>query len=100
MASKKAAAQKSLSLAPVLDLNEASALHTQLMGLRGNPLVIDASAVERVGALCAQVLMAGAKSWEEQGQPFTFGKVSDPFMKTMQLIGVNIDHLLAQEAGQ
>ena len=44
--------------------------------------------------------MAGAKSWEEQGQPFTFGKVSDPFMKTMQLIGVNIDHLLAQEAGQ
>jgi chemotaxis protein CheX len=99
MASKKAA-QKSLSLAPVLDLNEATALHTQLMGLKGNPLVIDASAVERVGALCAQVLMAGAKSWEEDKQPFTFGKVSDPFMKTMQLIGVNIDHLLAQEIRQ
>ena len=99
MASKKAA-QKSLSLAPVLDLNEATALHQQLMGLKGNPLVIDASAVERVGALCTQVLMAGAKSWEEEGQSFTFGKVSDPFMKTMQLIGVNIDHLLAQEARQ
>nr|WP_314092608.1 STAS domain-containing protein [uncultured Shinella sp.] len=99
MASKKAA-QKSLSLAPVLDLNEATALHQQLMGLKGNPLVIDASAVERVGALCVQVLMAGAKSWEEEGKSFTFGKVSDPFMKTMQLIGVNIDHLLAQEAGQ
>ena len=51
-------------------------------------------------ALCAQVLMAGAKSWEEDKQPFTFGKVSDPFMKTMQLIGVNIDHLLAQEIRQ
>ena len=50
MASKKAA-QKSLSLAPVLDLNEATALHKQLMGLKGSPLVIDASAVERVGAL-------------------------------------------------
>lgn len=99
MASKKAA-QKSLSLAPVLDLNEATALHAKLMGLKGNPLVIDASAVERVGALCAQVLMAGAKSWEEDKQPFTFNKVSDPFMKTMQLIGVNIDHLLAQEARQ
>ncbi|MGQ3296401.1 MAG: STAS domain-containing protein, partial [Shinella sp.] len=61
MASKKAV-QKSLSLAPVLDLNEATALHQQLMGLKGSPLVIDASAVERVGALCAQVLMAGAKS--------------------------------------
>jgi chemotaxis protein CheX len=44
--------------------------------------------------------MAGAKSWEEDKQPFSFAKVSDPFMKTMQLIGVNIDHLLAQEAGQ
>jgi chemotaxis protein CheX len=96
MAGKKAA-QKSLSLAPVLDLNEASALHTQLMGLKGSNVVIDASAVERVGALCAQVLMAGARSWEEDKMSFTFGKASDAFMKTMQLIGVNIDHLLAKE---
>ncbi len=96
MAAKKAA-QKSLSLAPVLDLNEANALHTKLMGLRGNTLVIDASGVERVGALCVQVLMAGAKSWEEDKQSFTFAKVSDAFTKTTQLIGVNIDHLMAKE---
>ena len=96
MAAKKAA-RKSLSLAPVLDLNEANALHGKLMGLRGNPLVIDASAVERVGALCVQVLMAGAKSWEEDKQSFTFAKVSDAFTKTTQLIGVNIDHLMAKE---
>jgi chemotaxis protein CheX len=96
MASKKAA-QKSLSLAPILDLNEASALHGKLMGLRGSGLVIDASAVERVGALCVQVLMAGAKSWEEDNQSFTFAKVSDAFTKTTRLIGVNIDHLMAKE---
>ena len=96
MASKKAA-QKSLSLAPVLDLNEATALHTQLMGLKGNPLTIDASAVERVGTLCVQVLMAGAQSWEADRQAFTFSKVSDAFAKTTQLIGVNIDHLMAKE---
>lgn len=96
MASKKAT-QKSLSLAPILDLNEANALHGKLMGLRGSGLVIDASAVERVGALCVQVLMAGAKSWEEDKQSFTFAKVSDAFTKTTQLIGVNIDHLMAKE---
>ncbi len=96
MAAKKAA-RKSLSLAPVLDLNEANALHGKLMGLRGSALVIDASAVERVGALCVQVLMAGAKSWEEDKQSFTFAKVSDAFTKTTQLIGVNIDHLMAKE---
>lgn len=99
MASKKAT-RKSLSLAPVLDLNEASALHKQLMGLKGSNLVIDASAVERVGALCVQVLMAGARRWEEDDLSFTFDKASDAFMKTMQLIGVNIDHLLAKEIQQ
>lgn len=96
MAPKKAA-PKSLSLAPVLDLNEASALHSKLMGLRGSNLVIDASAVERVGALCVQVLMAGAKSWDEDNHSFAFSKVSDAFTKTTQLIGVNIDHLMAKE---
>lgn len=96
MAAKKAA-QKSLSLAPVLDLNEASALHGKLMALRGSNLVIDASAVERVGALCVQVLMAGAKSWEEDKHTYTFSKVSDAFTKTTQLIGVNMDHLMAKE---
>lgn len=99
MASRKAA-EKSLSLAPVLDLNEATALHRQLMGLKGSNLVIDASAVERVGALCVQVLMAGARTWEEDKRSFTFARVSDAFMKTMQLIGVNIDHLLAKEIRQ
>ena len=99
MATKKAA-QKSLSLAPVLDLNEANALHAELMSRKGSDVSIDASAVERVGALCAQVLMAGARSWEQDKHAFTFVKVSEPFMKTMQLIGVNIDHLLAQEARQ
>lgn len=96
MAAKKAAPKK-LSLAPVLDLNEAQALHGKLMGLRGNSVVIDASAVERVGTLCVQVLMAGAKSWEADSQAFTFSKVSDAFAKTTQLIGVNIDHLMAKE---
>ena len=96
MAGKKAA-QKSLSLAPVLDLNEANALHGKLMALRGSNIVIDASAVERIGALCVQVLMAGTKSWEEDKHSFTFAKVSDAFTKTTQLIGVNVDHLMAKE---
>lgn len=58
---------------------------------------VDASEVERIGALCVQVLMAGAKSWEEDGKPFGFARVSDAFDKTMKLIGVDIDHLLPKE---
>ena len=44
--------------------------------------------------------MAAAKTWEEDKLSFTFSKVSDAFQKTMQLIGVNIDHLLAKEIRQ
>ena len=96
MAARKAA-EATLKLSPVLDLNEASALHGKLMTLRGAPLSVDASEVERIGALCAQVLMAGAKSWEEDSKPFGFARVSDAFDKTMKLIGVDIDHLLPKE---
>ncbi len=98
MAAKKA--DKKISLVAVLDLNEASTLRSKLMGLRGSNVVVDASSVERVGALCVQVLMAAAKTWEEDKLSFTFSKVSDAFQKTMQLIGVNIDHLLAKEIRQ
>jgi len=82
MAGKKG--EKTISLAAVLDLNEAAALRGKLMGLRGGN----------------QVIMAAAKTWDEDKLSFTFSKVSDAFQKTMQLIGVNVDHLLAREIRQ
>ncbi|SCB60970.1 chemotaxis protein CheX [Rhizobium aethiopicum] len=91
---------KTLNLTAVLDLNEASALRDKLLSFRGSGLSIDASDVERIGALCAQVLMSAEKTWEQDKQPFTFSKVSDAFHKTMQLVGVDIDHLLAKEIRQ
>lgn len=84
-------------LAAVLDLNEASNLKANLQSLRGKPVAVDASGVERLGVQCVQVLMAAAKTWESDGKPFVVAKASDAFLKTMQLIGVNIEHLLAKE---
>ncbi|MGO7624161.1 STAS domain-containing protein, partial [Rhizobium ruizarguesonis] len=46
----------------LLDLNEASALRDKLLSLRGSGISIDASGVERIGALCAQVLMSAEKT--------------------------------------
>lgn len=99
MAAKKGE-QKSLKLSAVLDLNEASNLKANLMSMRGGGLAIDASGVERIGAQCAQILVAGAKAWEADKKPFSYAKASDAFLKTLQLIGVNIDHLLAKEIRQ
>ena len=44
--------------------------------------------------------MAAAKTWNEDKLSFTFSKVSEAFQKTMQMIGVDIDHLLAKEIRQ
>jgi chemotaxis protein CheX len=96
MAGRKTA-QSTLKLAPVLDLNEASVLHGKLMEMRGKPLSVDASEVERVGVQCAQVLMAGIHAWEQDGKAFNITKASDAFDKTLHLIGVNVDHLLPKE---
>ena len=67
MPSKKA--EKTLNLAAVLDLNEASTLRSKLMGLRGSNVAIDASGVERLGTLCVQVLLSAAKTWNEDNYP-------------------------------
>lgn len=96
MAAKKAG-PGSLKLSAVLDLNEASALHGKLMSMRGSDIVIDASAVDRVGVQCAQVLVAGARAWEDDKKSFSVEKASDAYQKTMQLIGINTENLVAKE---
>lgn len=93
----RTAAHSTLKLSPVLDLNQASVLHGKLKELRGKPVTVDASEVERVGAQCVQILMAGIKAWEADGKQFTFSKASEAFDKTLKLIGVDIDHMLPKE---
>ncbi|MBX9469288.1 MAG: STAS domain-containing protein [Rhizobium sp.] len=88
MASKKGE-QKALKLAAVLDLNEASNLKANILSMRGAPLTIDASGVERVGAQCVQVLMAGSEGLGRgQASRSRMARASEAFDKTLQLIGV------------
>ncbi len=86
---------KSISLAAVLDLNEATELHGKLMSLRGHDVTIDASAVQRAGAQCIQVLFAAAKCWKEDKKTFKLEKASDALTATMQLAGVDYEPLIA-----
>ncbi|MGC3970546.1 MAG: STAS domain-containing protein [Pirellulales bacterium] len=71
---------------------------SRVCGSARQELAIDASDVERVGVQCVQVLIAAARAWETDARAFTFTAVSETFQKTLSLIGVNIDHLLAKES--
>lgn len=91
------AAQSTLKLSPVLDLNEASVLQGKLLELRGTPLTIDASGVERVGVQCVQVLVAALRGWKKDGIAISVEDASDAFDKTLKLIGIEIDQMLQKE---
>jgi chemotaxis protein CheX len=76
---------ETLQLDAVLDLGAAERLHAQLMGLRGRPLEIDASAVERLGGLCVQVLLSAQKTWAADGGDIRLGAASPTFEQTWAL---------------
>jgi chemotaxis protein CheX len=68
-----------LQLEPVLDLGAAERLHARLLELRGQPLDIDASQVERLGGLCLQVLISARNTWRADGHGAVIGQASAAF---------------------
>jgi len=68
-----------LELSEVLDLKAAGPLHAQILGLRGAPLTIDASKVQRLGGLCLQVLLAAEATWRSDDQELTLAQPSPEF---------------------
>ena len=68
-----------LQLEPVLDLGAAERLHARLLELRGQPIDIDASQVERLGGLCLQVLISARDTWQADGQTAVIGQTSTAF---------------------
>jgi chemotaxis protein CheX len=62
------ASSKTFTLPAALDTGAAAQLANQLTALRGRPLVLDASGVERVGALGLQVLVSAQVTWAQDGK--------------------------------
>ena len=80
-----------LRLSQVLDLNAASPLAQELLTLRGGPVEVDASAVERLGAQCLQVLLSARATWDADGAAFAVVQASDEFTSTVALLGAPIE---------
>ena len=76
-----------LQLEPVLDLGAAERLHARLVSLRGGPIEIDASQVERLGGLCLQVLLSARRTWAADGQSARLSQTSPAFDDAWTLFG-------------
>ena len=74
-------------LPDTLDIQYAESLRTELLAVRGQPLAIDGSAVERLGGLCLQVLLSARQTWAGDGQTLTLDPVSDAFANQWNTFG-------------
>ena len=74
-------------LPEIMDLAAAPALRTYLLENRGAPLELDASAVQRVGGLCLQVLLSARSTWAADGQVLSFVEPSSTLKDAFLTIG-------------
>ncbi len=72
-----------------LDLPAAARLAEALAKHVGEPLAVDASRVNRLGASCLQALLAAARTWKAQGDALTLQNPSDRFLEDLHLLGLD-----------
>ena len=80
-------AADTLTLDACLGPDQATPLHEALLRRRGAPLAVDASQVERIGALCFQVLASARRTWAADGRPLHFETPSPAFTAGLSLMG-------------
>ena len=76
-----------VTLPAVLDIRAADPLKADLLAVRGQALTLDASAVERLGGLCLQVLLSARKTWATDGHDLTVAPASDAFSEQWAAFG-------------
>src|ERR1700758_5210895 len=78
-----------LTLPEILDLKAAAPLAAEFLALRGMPVHVDAAQATRLGGLCLQVLLSGAKTWTLDENPFPLVSPSADFMEGLSRLGVS-----------
>ena len=78
-----------LPLPKVLDRKAARKLATDLLAAKGNPVTLDASHVERVGAQCLQVMLSAHRTWMVDDLAFEIVKPTPLFDRCMTQLGAH-----------
>jgi chemotaxis protein CheX len=79
----------SVTLPAVLDLQQAGPLRDQLLALRGQSVIVDGSAVERLGGLCLQVLISAQQTWARDGLSLVIDEASESFANQWNAFGAS-----------
>ena len=80
-----------LVLPEALTLRAASPLAQQFLEMRGRPLVVDASRVEKVARPCLQVLLSAHATWARDNLSFGLFRPSQTLLEALQTLGIPIE---------
>lgn len=86
----------SIALPATLDYLAAPELAGDLRDQRHEPVRLDASAVQHLGASCLQVLLAAARTWQSDAFDFTVENASEAFSEGLARLGCDIAELSLQ----
>jgi len=81
-------APRVIELPENLDMPVAAPLAQAFAKLVGEPVEIDASRVNRLGASCLQVMLAAARTWRAAGDALTLKDPSARFLEDLGLLGL------------
>jgi chemotaxis protein CheX len=82
---------EALILPARLDSSGAPSLLQTLLDRRGQPLLLDASAVEVIGALALEVVIAAGRQWNDDGCTLTMINPSDRYLAACAALGLRAD---------
>ncbi|MFZ2103600.1 MAG: STAS domain-containing protein [Oricola sp.] len=77
-----------LTLPVSLQGEQATYVADLLLSARGNPVAVDASAVERIDTPCIQVLLSAARLWREEGVALELSGESGVFTENLNTLGL------------
>ena len=85
---------KRVALAPKLDTAAAAELRNSLVAAQDDDIVIDASAVEMIGALCVETLMSVSAIWSKAGRSVTIEDPSPQMIADLGILGLTTETLM------
>ncbi|WP_410218963.1 STAS domain-containing protein [Paracoccus sp. (in: a-proteobacteria)] len=82
-----------LPLPETFDRKAAATFSRSLLDHRGTDAVLDASGVQRLGAIGVELLIAARKQWQVDGKALSIKDASQSFLDTLGDIGTSLDSL-------
>ncbi|MGR3511896.1 MAG: STAS domain-containing protein [Paracoccaceae bacterium] len=89
---------KQVSLAPKLDTAASAELRKTLIAAVGDDVVLDATAVEMVGAACLELLLSAGAIWARSDHTITLENASSQMADDLGRFGLTPDSLLEYAA--